>query len=169
MLSNPIILTAFRFILLVLAQVLLFNHLNFLNFVNPLVYVLFFYWYPIRENRAVFLLISFLLGLAIDLFSDTLALHTMACVTLAYVRPIIMRFCFGANFDFQNFTFKNSTRVQRFTFLFLLIIVQHTLYYSLEILSLSHFILLVKKIIFTSLLTFVICVLLSSLFAIENE
>jgi len=167
--SNPLILNGIRFVLLVLAQVLLFNNLNFFGFINPLVYVLFFYWYPIRENRALFILVGFLLGLAIDVFSDTLALHTVACVTLAYLRPIIMRFCFGANFDLQGFTFKNSTRLQRVTFLLLLIAVQHTVYFSLEILSISHFLLILKKILFTSVLTFVICVLLSSLFAIENE
>jgi len=152
--SNPLILNGIR---------------NFFGFINPLVYVLFFYWYPIRENRALFILVGFLLGLAIDVFSDTLALHTVACVTLAYLRPIIMRFCFGANFDLQGFTFKNSTRLQRVTFLLLLIAVQHTVYFSLEILSISHFLLILKKILFTSVFTFVICVLLSSLFAIENE
>jgi len=167
--SNPLILNGIRFVLLVLAQVLLFNNLNFFGFINPLVYVLFFYWYPIRENRALFILVGFLLGLIIDVFSDTLALHTVACITLAYLRPVLMRFCFGANFDFQGFTFKNSTRLQRITFLLLLIAIQHTVYYSLEILSISHFLLILKKILFTSVLTFVICVLLSSLFAFENE
>ncbi len=49
--SNPIVLNGLRFILLVLAQVMIFNRLNFMGFINPMVYVLFFYWYPIRTNR----------------------------------------------------------------------------------------------------------------------
>lgn len=167
--SNPLLLNGLRFILLVLAQVLLFNHLNFFGYINPLVYVLFFYWFPLRQNRAVFILVGFFLGFVIDIFSDTLALHTIAGVTLAYLRPVLMRFCFGANFDFQGFTFKNSTRLQRVTFLLLLIVIQHTVFFSLEILSISHFLLILKKILFTGILTFVIGVLLSSLFAIENE
>ena len=167
--SNPLFLNGLRFLLLVLAQVLLFNHLNFFGNINPLVYVLFFYWFPLRQNRAAFILIGFFLGFVIDIFSDTLALHTIAAVTLAYLRPVLMRFCFGANFDFQGFTFKNSTRLQRVTFLLLLIVIQHTVFFSLEILSISHFLLILKKILFTSVFTFVISVLLSSLFAIENE
>lgn len=169
MLNNPIAINSIRFALLVLVQVLVFNHLNFFGYINPLVYVLFFYWYPIRKNRAVFLLISFALGLVLDLFSDTLALHALVCVTLAYARPVIMRFCFGANFDFQGFTFKNSTQIQRSTFLFLLILLQHTLFFSLEILSFAHILLILQKILMTSLATFVLCLLLSSLFAVENE
>ncbi|MDT0620018.1 rod shape-determining protein MreD [Croceitalea vernalis] len=169
MLSNPIVINIIRFVLLVLIQVLIFNQLNFFGYINPLIYVLFFYWYPIRENRAIFILVSFLLGLLIDLFSDTLALHTMVAITLAYARPLIMRFCFGANFDFQGFTFKNSTRVQRITFLFILIIIQHVIYFSFEILSFSHILLILQKILFTSLATFILCILLSSLFATDNE
>jgi len=90
--------------------------------INPFVYVLFFYWYPIKDNNAVLLLIAFALGITIDVFSDSMALHTLTCVTLAYFRPFIMRFCFGVNFDFQNFTFKNATTIQRLTFLLLLIL-----------------------------------------------
>ncbi|WP_350286236.1 rod shape-determining protein MreD [uncultured Croceitalea sp.] len=169
MLNNPAILTVVRFVLLLLAQVLIFNHLNFFGFINPLVYVLFFYWYPIRENRAVFILVSFLFGICVDIFSDTLALHTVASITLAYGRPIIMRFCFGANFDFQGFTFKNSTRIQRVTFLALLILTQQIVFFSLEMLSFAHILLILKKILFTTIATFIISLLLSSLFAVENE
>lgn len=169
MLSNPIVINIARFILLVLIQVLIFNHLNFFGYINPLVYVLFFYWYPIRKNRAIFIVVSFALGLTIDLFSDTLALHALVSATLAYIRPILMRFCFGANFDFQGFSFKNSTRLQRVTFLFMLIFIQHLIFFSLEILSFSHILLILQKILFTSLATFILCILLSSLFAIENE
>jgi len=169
MLSNPVIINIVRFVLLVLAQVLVFNNLNFFGFINPLVYVLFFYWYPIRENRAAFITISFLLGLVIDIFSDTLALHTIVSITLAYVRPFLMRFCFGANFDFQAFTFKNATQLQRATFLFLLILIQHVIFFSLEILSFAHILLILKKILFTSFSTFLICILLTSLFAKEND
>ena len=169
MLSNPIALNSIRFVLLVLVQVLVFNHLNFFGYINPLVYVLFFYWYPIRENRAVFIVVSFALGLVIDLFLDTLALHALVATTLAYARPIIMRFCFGVNFDFQGFNFKNSTQIQRVTFLFLLILLQHLLFFSIEILSIAHILLILKKILFTSVATFVLCLLLSSLFSIENK
>ena len=169
MLNNPIAINVFRFILLVLAQVLIFNQLNFFGFINPMVYVLFFYWYPLRNNRPLFLLVGFLLGFVIDLFSDTMALHAIASVTLAYIRPVLMRFCFGANYEFQGFTFKSTTRVQRITFLLLLIFIQHVVFFTLEILSFSHILLILKKILFTGIATLILCVLLSSLFAREPD
>ena len=167
--NNPIILNGLRFILLVLAQVLIFNRLNFMGFINPLVYVLFFYWYPIRTNRLLFLFLGFFLGFVIDIFSDTMALHAMAGLTLAYVRPVVMRFCFGANYEFQGFTFKSTTRVQRITFLLLLIIIQHFVFFTFEILSFSHILLILKKILFTGIVTLLLSVLLSSLFATEFD
>ena len=167
--TNPIFLNGLRFVLLVLAQVMIFNRLNFMGFINPMVYVLFFYWYPIRTNRPLFLFLGFFLGFVIDMFSDTMALHATAGLTLAYARPIIMRFCFGANYEFQGFTFKNTTRIQRITFLLLLILLQHIIFFTFEILSFSHILLILKKILFTGLVTLFLSVLLSSLFAREYD
>lgn len=167
--NSTIILNSLRFILLVLTQVLIFNTLNFLGFINPMVYVIFFYWFPIKGNRAVFMLTSFLLGLMIDIFSDTLALHAIASLTVAYVRPVIMRFCFGVNYEFQNFSFKNTTKVQRLTFLGLLVLIHQLVFFSLEILSLSHFLLILKKVFATGIVTLVLCSLFSSLFSPQTE
>lgn len=167
--NNVVFLNILRFVLLVLTQVLIFNTLNFLESINPLVYVIFLYWYPIKGNRAVFLLTAFLLGLIIDIFSDTLALHSFATLTTAFVRPLIMRFCFGVNYEFQNFSFKNTTKVQRLTFLGLLVLTHHLVFFFLEILSFSHILLILKKISSTSLVTFFLCAMFSSLFSPKSE
>ncbi len=167
--NNVVFLNILRFVLLVLTQVLIFNTLNFLDSINPMVYVIFLYWFPIKGNRAVFLLTAFLLGLIIDIFSDTLALHTFATLTSAFIRPLIMRFCFGVNYEFQNFSFKNTTKVQRLTFLGLLILAHHLIFFFLEILSLSHILLILKKFVTTSLVTFFLCAMFSSLFSPKSE
>ncbi|MEM9000163.1 MAG: rod shape-determining protein MreD [Bacteroidota bacterium] len=167
--NNIFFANTIRFLLLFLAQIFIFNHMNFLGTINPMVYIIYLYWYPIRENRALFLLTCFSLGLSIDLFSDTLALHAMATLTIAYARPVIMRFCFGVNYEFQTFSFKNTTRIQRVTFMALLVLAHHLVFFSLEILSLSHILLLLKKLFLTSMLTLLLCVLFSSLFTLETE
>lgn len=167
--NSTLFLNGLRFVLLVLTQVLIFNTLNFLDFINPLVYVIFFYWYPIKGNRALFMFTAFFLGFAIDFFSDTLALHSIASLTVAYVRPVIMRFCFGVNYEFQNFSFKNTTKVQRLTFLGLLILIHQLVFFSFEIFSVSHFLLILKKVFATGIVTLVICALFSSLFSPQSE
>jgi len=167
--NNNIVLNSIRFVLLVLAQVLIFNHINFMGFINPMVYIIFIYWYPLHENITGFLIISFLMGFAVDLFSDTMAIHSASILSIAFARSVLMRFCFGANFEFQGFAFKNTTRLQRITFLGLLILLHHIIFFSLELLSFSHFLLILKKISATAIATFLISLLLTSLFARETE
>ena len=167
--NSTLILNGLRFILLILIQVLIFNTLNFLGFINPLVYVIFLYWYPIKGNRALFMVTSFFLGFIIDVFSDTMALHATATLTVAYIRPVLMRFCFGVNYEFQNFSFKNTTKVQRLTFLGLLILIHQIVFFSLEIISLSHVLLIFKRVLATGIVTLILCALFSSLFSPHSE
>ncbi|RNC92653.1 MAG: rod shape-determining protein MreD [Allomuricauda sp.] len=167
--NSQLAINIVRFVLLVLGQVLIFNHMNFLGFINPMIYIIFLYWYPIRKNRAVFMIVAFSLGFVIDIFSDSMAIHALATLTIAYLRPLIMRFCFGINYEFQTFSFKNTTRVQRITFLSFLIVAHHLIFFGIEILSFSHILLLLKKLVMTSILTLFVCLLFSSLFAPQSE
>lgn len=158
-----------RFLLLVFFQVLVFNHLNFFGYINPMVYILFIYWYPIKENRTLLLLLSFFLGLTIDLFSDTMAIHTASVITIAFLRPSIMRFCFGVNYEFQSFKLSNSTKAQQITFIALLILIHHIVFFSLEIFSFSNVLIILKKVGSTSLVTLLVCLLISSLFSTKKN
>ncbi len=134
-----------------------------------MVYILFLYWYPIKQNRTIFIAISFLFGLTLDLFSDTLAIHTAATITIAYLRPTIMRFCFGVNYEFQSFKLSSATKAQQITFLTLLIVVHHIIFFSLEVFNFSSILLVLKKILSTGATTFVICMLFSSLFSVNKK
>jgi len=165
---NTNLINILRFVLLAMAQIFVFNNFNFFGFINPMIYVLFLYWYPIKENKAIFILLSFLLGLTIDIFSDTLAIHTVATVSIAYFRPTIMRFCFGVNYEFQSFKLSNTTRAQQITFLALLIIVHHLIFFMLEIFSFANFLLILKKVFAVGSISFVLCLLFSSLFSVRR-
>lgn len=169
MISNNYFLNVVRFVLLVLVQVLVFNRLDFFGFINPMVYVLFLYWYPVKENRSAFIGLSFLLGISIDFFSDTMAIHTASTITIAYMRPAIMRFVFGVNFEFQSFKLSNSTRIQQIAFLTLLIIVHHLVFFTLEIFSLANFLLILKKVLTNGVATLILCLLFGSLFSMRKE
>lgn len=169
MLNNSFFINLIRFVLLILVQVLVFNRLNFFGFINPMVYILFIYWYPIKKNRTTFILICFLLGFLIDVFSDTLALNAAATVSIAYMRPAIMRFVFGVNYEFQSFKLNSSTKAQQFTFLALLIVIHHLIYFTLEIFSLANILLILKKSIAIGVASIILCLLFSSLFSTKRE
>ncbi len=167
--NNNYFVNIIRFVLLILVQVLVFNRLNFFGFINPMVYILFLYWFPIKENRAAFIGLSFLLGLFIDLFSDTMAIHAASTVTIAYIRPAIMRFVFGVNIEFQSFRLSNTTRAQQFTFLALLIIVHHAVFFTLEIFSFANILLILKKVVAIGAASIILCLLFNSLFSAKKE
>ncbi|MEA1785480.1 rod shape-determining protein MreD [Arenibacter sp. GZD96] len=167
--NNISFIIIIRFLLLAFVQVLIFNHLNFFGYINPMVYILFLYWYPIKEQRGLFISVCFLLGLTIDIFSDTMALHAAATVTIAYFRPILMRFCFGVNLEFQSFKLANATKLQQITFLALLIILHHLVFFSLEIFNFSNLFLILKKFFLVGIATMVLSLLLGSLFSTRKE
>lgn len=169
MVNNTFIINLVRFILLVLVQVLVFNRLNFFGFINPMVYVLFLYWYPIKRDRTTFILVCFFLGILIDIFSDSLAINAAATLTIAYLRPSIMRFVFGVNYEFQSFKLNSSTKAQQFTFLALLIIIHHVVYFTLEIFSFANVLLILKKSITIGAASIILCLLFSSLFSTKKE
>jgi hypothetical protein len=80
-----------------------------------------------------------------------------------------MRFVFGVNFEFQSFKLSNTTKAQQFTFLAFLILGHHSIFFLLEIFSLDHLLLLLKKIVFTSAGTLLMSILIISLFSAEKE
>ncbi|MEA3446683.1 MAG: rod shape-determining protein MreD [Bacteroidota bacterium] len=80
-----------RIIILVLLQVLLLDNINLMGSVNPYFYVLFVLLIPFETPGWLLLLTSFVLGITIDSFRDTLGLHTFATVAVAYLRPYVLQ------------------------------------------------------------------------------
>ncbi|MDR2813042.1 MAG: rod shape-determining protein MreD [Prevotellaceae bacterium] len=80
---------------MVAAQILLFNNVQLRgildSFVAPCIYILCIIILPIGVSRVRLLLISFALGLAVDVLSGTLGLNTVACVLLGFIRPAVMK------------------------------------------------------------------------------
>jgi rod shape-determining protein MreD len=162
--SNSNVTGIFRFVALLVLQTLIFNRLNLFGQYNPMVYLLFLYWYPVKNDRAALLGIAFLLGFVLDLFSDTMAMHSAATLTTAFFRPQIMQFVFGVNLEFQNFKVSQSSRIQQFTFLGFMLIIHHLVFFGLEIFSLTNFLLILKLVFVSVLISFIFSALLATLF-----
>jgi len=74
------------FFLYVIAQVLLFKRLVLFNTSFCFLYVAFILLLPIETNNVFLMLLAFLLGFTIDIFYDSLGIHALALVTVAYLR-----------------------------------------------------------------------------------
>ena len=62
---------ALSFILLVLAQVMVFNHLHIFGKINPMLYLLFFFVYRFESDQTALIGLAFLLGFSVDFLSQT--------------------------------------------------------------------------------------------------
>ena len=79
------------FIIIVLLQVLVFNHIFFRGYMNPYVYIIFLLYLPIATSRGLLLTSAFLLGLSIDIFENSGGVHASASLVLAYLRPAFLK------------------------------------------------------------------------------
>ncbi|EZH71464.1 rod shape-determining protein MreD [Aquimarina atlantica] len=162
--NRDTLLHIIRFIVLVLIQVFILNHINFLGYLNPYIYVIFILMAPININKGLFLVISFMLGLIIDMFGDSGGVHAAACTVIAFFRPVALRSVFGLSYEFQTVKLSNVGFGERFAYVILMVLTHHIVLFSLEIFNFSHILLIIKKTLFSSLFTIVITMLVLVLF-----
>ncbi|WP_224485267.1 rod shape-determining protein MreD [Robertkochia aurantiaca] len=164
--NNKIISNILLLIVLVLLQVSLFSHIDFLGYLNPYIYIIFLLYFPFeKELRIAFLFLAFLLGLSIDIFSDSGGVHAAASLSVAYLRPLFMRWAFGATIDYNTFKLGKATFGQRFNFLLLMILTHHFILFTLEIFSFVQLLTILKKTLFSAIFTFVLSLIFIALFS----
>lgn len=156
-------------LILILLQQIIFNNINLFGYINPLMYILFIIYYPIKNNRILFIFMSFCLGLTVDIFSDTLGLHSASCLVLAYLRPIILKISFGLAYIHQVIKFQNIGFKNRLIYLTLSTITHNFVIFSLEIFSLTNFTYLLQKVLLTALFTVFLGLIFSYLFKPTNK
>lgn len=78
------------FALLLLAQVLVLNHIHLFHIATPLLYVYFVLIFPRNYPRWAMLVWSFLLGLSVDIFSNTPGVAASTMTLMGFVQPYIL-------------------------------------------------------------------------------
>ena len=158
-----------RFISLIFVQVLILNHINFLGYINPYIYIVFIALFPVKNNRVVLLLLSFLLGITIDMFLDTGGIHAGACICIAYVRPIILKSSFGMIYEHQTIRFDSVEFGSKLTYFTILTVSHHFVLFSLEIFSLSKILLILQKTLFSSIFTILLSIAITIIFSRKSR
>lgn len=163
--NNLVISNTLRFIFLVLLQVLLLNNINFLGYINPYLYVLFIILFPFNGSQMLFIFLSFLLGLSIDLFEDSGGINAAACLVVAYIRPAVLRFSFGVSYDYQTIKFSSTPFGSRISYVAIIVFVHHLILFLLEIFSFAHLLLVLKKTLYSGIFTILLVFLSLALFS----
>lgn len=158
-----------RFIILVLVQVLIFSRIDFLGYINPYIYILFIILYPANSNRTVFIFLAFLLGLCVDVFSDSGGIHATACLVIAYIRPVFLKFTFGTVYDYQSVKFDQIDFGSKLTYFSAIVFIHHLIMFSLEIFNISKTILILQKTLFSGIFTIILCLIITILFSQKRK
>jgi rod shape-determining protein MreD len=79
-----------RLIFLVLFQVTILNYVALGGYINPYLYVMFILMLPFETPKWLLLISAFVLGISVDMFSDTAGIHAAACVFMAFARPGVL-------------------------------------------------------------------------------
>jgi hypothetical protein len=158
--NSTLLYNLIRFILLLAVQVLIFNNINFLGFINPFPYLLFIILYPVNGNKNALLLSSFLLGLLMDLFWNSGGIHTTACLTLAYLRPYLFKFSFGLSYEYQTVKILDKLSPERFSFIVLSVILHHFTLFILEIFTLMSIWEIIVRTLVSTIYTTILSILI---------
>ena len=79
-----------RYILVMLLQVLLFDQLQLLGVCHPYIYILCLMMMPVTLPHNVDMIIGALVGVVMDIFCNSLGVHTAACILIMFIRPYII-------------------------------------------------------------------------------
>ena len=131
---NKTVLQIIRFVVLVLFQVLVINHIRLGGYVHPYIYMLFIMLLPFNTPKWQLLVLGFTLGLAVDLFTGTPGLHAGATTLMAFCRPSIIQLISG-NQKFENIPEPNLGQLDGmwfFRYVLCLVFVHHFALFFLE-------------------------------------
>lgn len=92
---NNILRGFFYFVVFVLVQILILNNIHFLRIATPFLYLYFILKLPVGTSQAKVVFFSFLIGLVIDVFSNTPGMHAAACTLAGFIREPLIRFFMG--------------------------------------------------------------------------
>ena len=164
--NNEGLKSTLRFVVLLILQVLVLNHFNLFGFINPMVYIVWVILFPIQKDKSLVLILSFLLGLAIDFFSDSGGINAAATLFIAYTRVPILNMVLGkSDFDYVLFNIKSIPTIKAITYISLITFIHHFIIFGLEFYSLSAILSILSNTFITGLFTITIIVLGIHLFS----
>lgn len=159
--NNSVINISIRFIVLVFLQVTIFDNIHFLGFITPYPYIVFILLYPLNINRNILLLLSFLLGMTLDVFNNSGGVHTTACITLAFSRQSLLKMSFGYSYEYHMFKIPDKFSRELFTYLVFGVLIHHSVLIALELLNFELVGEILFRIIGSSIFTILLLFLLS--------
>nr|WP_295874052.1 rod shape-determining protein MreD [uncultured Chitinophaga sp.] len=156
-----------RFVFLLLIQVFVLNKILIHQLVSPYLYMLFILALPFNLPRPVVMLLGFLMGVSLDMFSNTMGIHAAACVFIAYLRPFIINILSpqGGFETTQKTPSMTSMGVSQFLiYAAVLVFLHHVIFFTLEVFGFGNPLYLMLKILLSTAASLILIVLYELLF-----
>jgi hypothetical protein len=151
-----------RIIFLILLQGLIVNRLDLASgLILPSVYIFAILMLPLQTPRLLLLVIGFVAGIFMDSFTNTIGMHTSACVFLAFAQPHVLRLLAPR----EGYEFGLTPTVQDLglswylTYAGILTLCHHSLLFFMEVFRFTDLSFTLEKIALSSLTTVLLMVL----------
>jgi len=170
--SKNLITNLLYFILFILLQVLLFKNLVLFGISFSFFYVCFLLFLPFEIATVSLLFIGFFTGFVIDIFYDSLGIHSASCVLLMFIRGFwIKSITPRGGYEVGSIPTIESMGWQWFSFYSLpLIFIHHFALFYIEAGGFEGvFFFTLSKVLASTALTFLVIVLFQYLFMVRRK
>lgn len=146
-------------LVIVLLQVLLFDHLQIGGWGFPMVYVMILMNLPVQIPRWLEMLIGAVVGLVFDVWCSSLGVNMAACIAFSFLRPILLGNVLQDVERVKGEVCSRSIgRIEYVKCLVFLVLTHHLMVFALEAWSWSNWWMVLVKTLISSVLTILIIV-----------
>jgi len=156
--------------LFILLQILFLNNIQFVNYINPLVYLILIITLPQNTEKWFLIVYAFSLGILIDLFEGNIGINASALVFVVFLKPYLNKVLIPKNvIDEKDKLGLKNLGIQVFSIYALTIIfIHHSFLFLLENFSSSSILFLLLKVLLSTIVTFII-ILIFQLFTFKTK
>lgn len=119
------------FFVYVIVQVFFAKDLELFGIAFCFIYIHYLLTLPLNTSRATLLFLGFLLGFTIDVFYDTLGIHSAACVFIAYIRPYVINLT-SSKIDISELSLRDTGLKWFLTYSIILVFIHHLFLFMLQ-------------------------------------
>lgn len=169
--AKTILHFALLFVLLVAAQAIVFNHMCLFGVAVPLVFIYFLMRLPVTLGSISVMTLGFILGLTVDIFSDTTGMNALACTIIAALRLPLLRLYFPREEDLTNPepSIRSLGANIYMKYAVTVVFVYCALFFSIEAFTFFSAGRLLARVIGSTLLTFILIICIDSLINQRSE
>ena len=150
---------------LIFLQVLIFDRINLFGFMNPSIYIIVLIIHRYDLDQFNYIVVGFLLGFIMDILSQSAGSHSLSCVTISFLRPLINKFSLGPNYEDFSSPFSDGILISnKVLYCFLITIIHQIILNAYSYFNWTHTFVILKLTVANSIFTFILIVSVLNLF-----